>query len=225
MAVKPGRKVLVAVGDEAWRAKVRQAVLDAGLEPVTAATGREAIQKLRAKGEIEAVLLDSTLPMPGLAPLLAQLRADVDVGRIPILLAAVPETRASHDLANRYHALRDRLGRLNDQTMRYRAALRVIDNEEAEERKEVEKNTRAFSTKDRTEAMNRVMKKYEDRRRLAALEDPLASSLIKDQSPLDDEMAVLAKRYDLESRVRENALAPVHEPIPQRSRRSLRPAD
>src|SRR5204863_3165397 len=68
VAMKPGgSKVLVAVGDGDWRRKVADSVRDLGFIPVSAGTGKEAMKKLRASNEFECVLMESTLPMPGLA--------------------------------------------------------------------------------------------------------------------------------------------------------------
>jgi hypothetical protein len=204
--LSPGRKVLVAVWDEGWRRRVRQAVLDSGLEPVLAETGREAMRKLRSSSEIEAVLLDSTLPMPGLAPLLAQLRADVDVAKVPVLLAAVPETRAAHDHATRYAALKKRLDQLAADASRYTALLRAIDKDEAEEMKDVAK-TKFITPDDRQIAVDRVHAKYEKRREEAKKADPAAARVAGEITKMEKEMAELARLYDLESEVRENSLA------------------
>jgi hypothetical protein len=202
----PGRKVLVAVGDDGWRARVRQAVTEAGLQPVLVGNGRDAMRQLRAKSEIEAVLLDSTLPMPGLAPLLAQMRADVDVAKIPILLAAVPQTRASHDIAQRYQTLLKRRVTLDTGSQPYRNLLRKIDRDEADELKEVAANKGA-SAADREESVRGVEKKYAGVRKRLAVEDPTGVNLVKETAPIDAEMRDLARRYDLESKVREASLA------------------
>jgi hypothetical protein len=206
VAVTPGRKVLVAVGDEGWRTQVGDTVTKAGLQPVLAGTGREAMQKLRAGADIEAVLLDSTLPLPGLAPLLAQLRADADVAKIPVVLAAVPETRASRDAASRYRAVKKRLDSLGEDTRGFRARLRAILDDEAAEFKDVEKAKFAVSD-EREEARKRVEEKYEAKKALLAKEDPAGSSLAKELPKLETELSAQVKRYDMEIRVRENSLA------------------
>jgi hypothetical protein len=200
-----GRKILVAVGDAGWRTKVRAAVTDARMEPIMASTGREAMRELRARGDIQAVLLDSTLPYPGLDQLLGQLRADVDVGRIPIILAAVPETRASHDAAARYSFLEVRRDALNEATRRYRALRGAIAEEEARELNEISES-KVLSSDEKTRFSDQVRAKYDERRRDLNRVEVESVTLLKDVPRIESEMADLATRYDLESRVRENSL-------------------
>jgi hypothetical protein len=205
LAVNPGRKVLVAVADEDWRAQVSRAVTEAGDVPVPAGTGREVMRKLRAGGDIVAVLLDSTLPLPGLPHLLAQMRADVDVARIPVVLAAVPETPAARDVATRYQRARRRLDMLGADTSRYSTRMREISSNEEAALKKVEAG--AYTLGERERAVQNVREKYALLREDVRREFPGSAELLKENPRLQAELSALAKRYDLESRVREDALA------------------
>src|SRR5205085_7701847 len=131
------RKVMAAIGDEDWRGRVRAAVVQAGADPVPAATGREALRRLREAADIDLILLDSTLPDPGLAPLLGQLRADVFSANIPVVLVAVPEGRVGRDLALRYRTAKARLDYLHSATRAYRQALTAVNSEQASRAQEI----------------------------------------------------------------------------------------
>jgi hypothetical protein len=205
VSMRPGRKVLVAIGDSSWRTKVRESVVDASIDPVVVGTGREAMRRLRAEADIQAVLLDSTLPFPGLASLLAQMRADVDVGRIPILLAAVPESRASHDAAARYQILLKRRDQLMQDTRRYRGLMATIARDEANELKEIS-DIKTTTSDEKLKMTRRVQERYDEQRRETDRIEVEAVTLLKDLPRLESEMAELAKTYDLESQLREAAL-------------------
>jgi hypothetical protein len=204
----PRRKILVAVGDEDWRVRVRLAVEQAALAPVAVGTGRDALKTLRAEADIEAVLLDSTLPLPGLDWLLGQIRADADLARIPVLLAAVPQTRVSHDAATRYSELSRRLNLLREETAPYRLTLRRIAEAEALERSEHERDLgkSKYTPEEKEKFVARIDETYVRRRKLAAAEDPRAVRLLSELPAIEAEMATLARRYDLEAQVRESQL-------------------
>jgi CheY-like chemotaxis protein len=206
VAVLPGRKVLVAVGDPEWRTKVRGIVADTGIDPVVAGTGREAMQKLRSEADIQAVLLDSTLPYPGLESLLAQMRADVDVGRIPILLAAVPETRRSHDAAARYQILSKRRDALLRDTQRYRGRIAGIVEAEGNELSQISA-IRTLSSDERAKMSRQVVAKYDAQRETVEREESESVTLLKDMASLEREMADLTRTYDLESELRQSSLS------------------
>lgn len=209
-AYQPGNKILVALADEGMRDRVRQSVVDAGAQPIVVRNGKDAMRQLRASAEIQAILLDSTLPYPGLANTLAQMRQDVDIGKIPILLAAVPETRASHDAVVRYRFLQARVEEINKGTSIYRALLAGLDKLQDEEKKEVEKEfapEKRLSLDEKFAAYRRVEEKYAEKREQAARDFPAASTLLKEVPRLEKEMSQEVHRYDLESQVREAALA------------------
>jgi hypothetical protein len=205
VSMRPGRKVLVAIADPGWRTKVRDAIADATGEPIVVGTGREAMRRLRAQADIQAVLLDSTLPYPGLESLLAQMRADVDVARIPILVAAVPETRVSHDAAARYQRLATRRNELLQATRRYRGQLAALAREEAADLKFINEE-RTFSSDEKLKRTRATQEKFDEQRRELNRVEVEAVTLLRDLPALESEMSDLSRIYDLESELREVAL-------------------
>jgi hypothetical protein len=129
----------------------------------------------------------------------------VDVGRIPILLAARPRTWASHNIAARTRVIQRRLDVIDTETRAYRAALRGLEREEEEKLKEVAK-LRYDKRREREEAEAVIREKYTEERRLLDREYLTAVQLLKDQSKLEEEKGELAVRYDRESQVREEQL-------------------
>src|SRR5205823_6866762 len=84
-------RVLVASAQERLLLDLRRAAEGAGYDPVLVASGRQALRRLLERSDVGAVVIDSTLPDPGLSSLLAQLRADPALKRLPVLVAAVPD--------------------------------------------------------------------------------------------------------------------------------------
>jgi CheY-like chemotaxis protein len=99
-------RVMVALADEHARNEMAEAVKAAGGDVALAATGRAAMRRLKARSDVDVVLIDSALPNPGTALLLAQLRADRDVRRLPVFLAAVPDGREARYLLDEVQNLR-----------------------------------------------------------------------------------------------------------------------
>jgi CheY-like chemotaxis protein len=82
----------VIVGDaNATRAgQVAHAVKEAGFEPIVVHTGREALRQLHESTGVDAFLIDSQLPDPGLAYFIAKLRADINGALLPVLITVPP---------------------------------------------------------------------------------------------------------------------------------------
>ena len=208
-AYRPGRKILVAIAEEGYRDKVRDAVTETGATPILVTNGRDAMRQLRANSEIEAVLLDSTLPNPGLPHTLAQLRADVDAARLPVLLAALPESPTSREAVRNSLTLRRRLDAVANDTRQYRAVMKDIASNEstelAEVRRDFAKDNRR-SEDDKLFAMRTVEEKYAKRREETVHDFPTASRLLLDEAKFQRELDRETQRYDLESQLREAAL-------------------
>lgn len=208
-AYREGRKILVALSDEGMRNRVRQYVSEMGAEPIVVTNGKDAMRQLRAHPEIEAILLDSTLPYPGLANLLAQLRQDVHFGKVPIVLAAVPETRASRDAAYRYKFLQGRLDSIRTDTRVYRGVLARLDEEENKEKKDLDAEfarERRVLPEVRAQAYKAIEDKYAARRAQVTLDFPAAVALLNEVPGLEKQMNREIEIYDLESQIREVAL-------------------
>jgi CheY-like chemotaxis protein len=90
-------QVLVGDADNVRAGQVGNAVKQAGFEPVVVHTGREALKQLKESSGIDILLIDSQLPDPGLAYLLAQLRSDINAARLPVLIT-VPANRLTKEL-------------------------------------------------------------------------------------------------------------------------------
>lgn len=142
IATEPGTtgkpKVLVAFSSEAMNDRVARALADAGFDSVRVQTGREALRRLESAADIDALLVDTQLPDPGLAPLLAQLRASVSYGRLPLYLFLPGETQESlrrqvqevdQGLAE-FRTGRDRL--VQEKSRAEQALLRTTDPSQAE---------------------------------------------------------------------------------------------
>jgi CheY-like chemotaxis protein len=96
-------KVLVGYFAPDQLDRVAVAVTQAGFEPVTVRTGKDALRRLNQAADIDLILIDAELPDPGLYSLLGQLRADTNAGRLPVLLTVSPaREEALKKFAERY---------------------------------------------------------------------------------------------------------------------------
>jgi CheY-like chemotaxis protein len=101
-AGKAAPKVIVGYFNEGVGSKIADAVQQAGFDTVQLRTGRDVLKRLNQAADIDLVLIDEALPDPGLASLLAQLRADPNYGRLPVVLTYGKEREnAVRDLAER----------------------------------------------------------------------------------------------------------------------------
>lgn len=95
LAAEPASKgvprILVAFFQPDLTSRAADAVRGAGFDPVPVHTGRELMKRLNASADIDLILMEEALPDPGLANLMAQLRADRNAGLIPILLTTSRE--------------------------------------------------------------------------------------------------------------------------------------
>jgi CheY-like chemotaxis protein len=128
-AADPVSKVLVADGNRDRAGLVADAVRKAGFEPVIAATGREALRLVRDAADIDVVLVDEGITDPQIQHFLAQMRADLDVGQVAIVITEAPAPGAKEAALERTRAgiHRQRLAQ-EDQ------ARRSADFERADER-------------------------------------------------------------------------------------------
>jgi hypothetical protein len=81
-------KVLLGFANEDIGNIAATNVRKAGYQPISVRTGRDVLRRLNEADDIDVLLLDAALPDPGLSSLLAQLRADRNAGRLPLLLTA-----------------------------------------------------------------------------------------------------------------------------------------
>jgi CheY-like chemotaxis protein len=83
-------QVIVGDANSIRSGQVGHAIKEAGFEPIVVHTGREVLRQLRESTGIDAIVIDSQLPDPGLSYLLAQLRSDVNSALLPILITVPP---------------------------------------------------------------------------------------------------------------------------------------
>jgi CheY-like chemotaxis protein len=86
LAADVNPKALAAYLPAGKTAEIRQAIKDAGLEPVLVKSGKEIFERLAESADYEVILLGSGLPTKELPYLLTNLRADSDQGRLPVLI-------------------------------------------------------------------------------------------------------------------------------------------
>lgn len=83
-------QVIVADANATRAGQVAHAVKEAGFEPIVVNTGRDGLRQIHESTGIDALLVDSLLPDPGLEYLLAQLRADINGALLPVLITVPP---------------------------------------------------------------------------------------------------------------------------------------
>src|SRR5262249_23299797 len=81
-------KALIADMNEDGGNAIASAVKKAGYEPVVVRTGRELLRRVLEASDIDLMLIDADTPDPQLPYLLGQLRADANVGFLPIVITA-----------------------------------------------------------------------------------------------------------------------------------------
>lgn len=122
LAVANRPRILVASANEVYLREASAAIRQAGYDEVLAFNGRQTVKRLLARNDIDAVLLDSTIAAPDLSWVLAQLRNDRGLRRLPILVAAIPESKEAREV----------LEELRDLQVRRKTLEAEIDNRLAE---------------------------------------------------------------------------------------------
>lgn len=92
---EPVSKVLIADLNQDRGLEVAKAVKEAGFEPVVVQSGKQALERLRASADIDAIMIDFMLPDLGLRDLIAQLRSDVDMASVPLFITVPPLARGA----------------------------------------------------------------------------------------------------------------------------------
>lgn len=126
-AAEPVARVLIADGDRARALAVADGVRKAGFEPVVASTGREAMRRLKESADYDVVFLSSDIMQPELAYVLGELRADLDVGLLPVIITTpvpsapvgvLPPGAGAADAQRQAIALRQQARQAADQARR-----------------------------------------------------------------------------------------------------------
>ncbi|MFQ3592270.1 MAG: hypothetical protein SNJ82_03655, partial [Gemmataceae bacterium] len=201
-----GRKLLVAITDADWRNKARATVRNLNRIPVEASNGRDVMRLLRSNAQIEAVLLDSSLPTPGLAHLLAQLRMDADLAGLPILLAAVPLTPTADAASRRIYDLKVSRQALDADLSEYRQRIRYLNAEEDRERRNLVED-RQLDSRQRSDRIRKLEEYYRTLRSEAERMNPGVVNALARLEQTERQIASAAATFDLEAQAREAALS------------------
>ncbi len=124
---KPKPTALIGFMDDATADAVAGAARRIGWDVVKVHTGNEALRRLKQAADVDALLIDTQLPEPGLAYLLAQLRDDPSLAGLPLWLITPWYTQ---------EALRDRLAQIDDDLRSFRLRRNAL----MDERKRTEAN-------------------------------------------------------------------------------------
>jgi hypothetical protein len=89
-ATDAASQVIVGDANMVRSGQVARGVKDAGFEPIIVHTGRDALRVLNETAGVDALVVDSQLPDPGLPYMLAQLRADINGALLPVLITVPP---------------------------------------------------------------------------------------------------------------------------------------
>ncbi len=218
------RKVLVAMNDVRYRDLVAKSVEDIAAEPVVVGTGRDALRRLLKASDIDAILLDSTLNDPTLAYLMGQLKADARTQRVPVLLAAIPESPAGKDILNKYQTEKAKLDALELRARGYRDKRRDFQTQYEAELAGLEESLKGLRALQTVEPEDRERLIIRTRDAIKVLKDLHASNLAElarrfpEQAHTDEEaqrieaaLKLLDRRYDLEAARREDALRRAYE--------------
>lgn len=189
-------KVLVGYANRDVSNAISDSLRKAGYDPVQAYSGRQAMLRLNEAADVDALLIYYALPDPGLPYLLGQLRADINVGRVPLLLVVPSETEES------LRRERDRIDQELLLLARKRAVLRQERDRLEREAITASREQEVFLRRDleRIEAELRDAPRVKDeglrqqRERAAAAlrkeREARAASLRRERQRLDRELAV-----------------------------------
>ena len=94
-SIEANPKVLVVDVNSDRANLVAQALQKAGYQVVISNTGKAALQRLGTSADLDAIIVDSSVVDPQLTYLIPQVRADIDSGRIPIIITSRPRRWAA----------------------------------------------------------------------------------------------------------------------------------
>lgn len=89
-------RILVAHFDAMAGKEIAAMLKEVGYDVVSVRTGREALNRLRQAGDINAVIVDSEIAYPQLTDLLATLRGDTFARALPVIVLSSPAERATY---------------------------------------------------------------------------------------------------------------------------------
>jgi hypothetical protein len=205
-------RVIVASAEDVTRQRFAQAVADTGYEPVPIKSGRDVLRRINAVNDISALVVDSTLPDPGLASFLAQIRADVYARRLPLILIAVPDTAESRALVLKYRAEREQLNQALQQVAGYRKQKLEIEVRYEQDRTRLVQSVVAKPVAEQTAQFQVLEDRLKEQLQELARLFPEGANLDRAAVLIEKRMQVLIDKYSVESQQREGALKRWLEP-------------
>lgn len=91
-------KAIIADPNPQRAEAVGAAVKEVGFEPMLVANGRDLMRRLADTPDIDVIFIDHNLPDPGMSYLLAQIRADVNAGNLPVFITISPDRAGRYSL-------------------------------------------------------------------------------------------------------------------------------
>jgi CheY-like chemotaxis protein len=204
-------KALAASSDADTRLRLEGSIRAAGFDAVLAESGRDALKRLGKAADISAVLLDSKLPNPGLPYFVAQVEADPNTKKLPVLILAIPDNAETRDVLERYYKEKARLDFIISQTAEIRRARVAAEAEYLAGRKAFLDNPLS-SAQEQAERLAKLEESYQ-----AKLKDfthlwPQQAILDKEAQQVEQKLRDLSAKYDEEASRRERVLTRWAEP-------------
>jgi CheY-like chemotaxis protein len=84
-------KAIVADFEKERGEAIAGTLKEIGFEPIVVPTGRDAMRRLREAADIDLIVVDANIPDPQLPFLLGQLRSDIDLGLLPVIITLWPD--------------------------------------------------------------------------------------------------------------------------------------
>lgn len=135
-----GRKgrTLVAMTSPSVREEVTRALEATGRVVETAGTGRELMRRVRQSADIDLVVVDSNIPDPDLAGLLAQVSADPASASLPVVVVPAATPLSLSHVSARYKALDSRRDEQEESARGYLRDRDALMRAQADERAALE---------------------------------------------------------------------------------------
>lgn len=115
---KKGR-ALVAMASPVIREEVTKALESTGRVVETLDTARELVRRVRSAADIDLVVVDSNIPDPDLAGVLAQMSVDPAAARLPVVVVPAATPASLAQISFRYHSLSSRRSEQEESVRRY----------------------------------------------------------------------------------------------------------
>jgi CheY-like chemotaxis protein len=204
-------KALAASSDADTRLRLEGSIKAAGFDAVLAESGRDALKRLGKAADISAVLLDSKLPDPGLPYFVAQVEADPNTKKLPVLILAIPDNAETRDLLERYNKEKARLDFIISQTADIRRAREATEREYLAARRAFLDNP-VSSAQEQAERLARLEESYQSKLKELVRRWPQQAILDKEAQQIEPKLRDLSAKYDDEAVRRQRVLTRWAEP-------------